>query len=641
MCGIAGFIDKNAKLDPRRYMTIVTAMSSTLAHRGPDGAGSWIDENAGLTLGNRRLAIIDLTKAADQPMVSSCGRFVLTYNGEIYNAPELRDELRAAGRRFRGHSDTEVLLEACASWGIHATLSRLDGMFAFALWDRKEKALYLARDRLGIKPLYWADSTDRFLFGSELKALRAFPGWSPEILPGAVAAYFRHSYIPAPYSIYAGVEKLDPGTLLTVRNGKVSRQRYWDLRSQMAANEPPAAACREEALEQLEPLLHQSVEWQMRSDVPVGILLSGGIDSTVLSALAREHAGQSLKTFSLGFDAPSHDETPYAEAVAKALGTQHESICISDADVTDIVPRLPVMFDEPFADSSQIPTAFLCARIRESVTVALSGEGGDELFAGYDRYFMTRLNAVIDALPHGARHALARIIETVPPQHWGMLASMLPRRWRPHSGGTRAHFLAGMLRDCSDVSYRRLVSHWHNPQDLLPDANEVSSPVWSDPALLPHDDSLKAIQLIDILTYLPDDLLVKMDRASMAASLEVRVPFLNHNLVEWCMRLPKSVRIDRNSSKWMLRSIAQKYVPRELIERPKMGFACPIGEWLRGPLRDWAESLLGEKHLAQDGLLNPRPIREKWRQHLERHADWQYHLWIALQYLEWRRANTA
>jgi len=640
MCGIAGFIDKKARLDPERYASLVATMGEAIAHRGPDGSGTWVDKPCGVAFANRRLAVIDLSSKAAQPMRSSCGRFVLTYNGEIYNAARLRAELRNRGRKFRGHSDTEVLVEACASWGVQHALREIEGMFAFALWDTTDRVLYLARDRFGIKPLYWADFDDSFLFGSELKALRAFPGWKPEILPEAVPAFFRHSYVPGPYSIYRGVRKLEPGTVLRLEKGDVSITRYWDLGAHVTAKPDRSNATHEEILRDLEATLRKTVEQQLQSDVPIGILLSGGLDSTVLSALARDHGKQAPQTFSLGFSDPAYDETSFAEEVAKALGTQHHSLQLSDADLIDVIPRLGTTFDEPFADSSQIPTYVLCAKVRDAVTVALSGEGGDELFAGYDRYSLGRLNAMIDAMPASVRKLLAASLETLSPATWNRLAGLLPARWRGLSMSARAYFLANLLRDNASNGYRKLVGHWQQPGEVIPDVEELASPVWYEGFPLPGMDRLKSMQVIDMLTYLPDDLLVKVDRASMASSLEVRVPFLDSRLVEQVMRSPTLLPDSRHAGKWPMRAIAQKYVPKELLERPKKGFSCPVGAWLRGPLRDWAEDLLDERNLRQDGLLDPKPIRRKWAQHVNGDADWHYHLWIVLQFVNWRRAHS-
>ena len=640
MCGIAGVWDLTAATPADELRRLTLAMSDSLHHRGPDDGGVWLDEAAGIGLGQRRLSIVDLSPAGHQPMVSACGRFVIVYNGEVYSHEELRPELTARGVSFRGHSDTEVILEAIAAWGIEATVKRLIGMFAIALWDREERSLTLIRDRLGIKPVYWRLEGGRLLFGSELKALRADPSWRPEVDQQAVSSYLRFNYVPAPRTIYQGVRKLEPGRFLTIRAGaEPVESRYWDARAVGRAGlAAPFALSDRELTDQLEALLKDAVGRRMIADVPLGAFLSGGIDSSLVVALMQAQSSGPVRSFSIGFEEAGYDEAPHAKAVAAHLGTEHTELYVSSAHALETIPRLPDWYDEPFADSSQIPTFLVSEMTRRHVTVALSGDGGDELFAGYNRYFLgARLWRQLGWLPAPARRAMAGLIGAVPVAGWDRLAGLLPRRLAPPQAGDKARKFADILglADAGAV-YRRLVSSWENPELLLPGVAEPKGPLWDEALAREFPDLVTRMQLLDILTYLPEDILTKVDRASMAVALEARVPILDHRVVEFAARLPLSARIRDGQGKWLLRRVLDRYVPRALIERPKMGFGIPIDSWLRGPLRDWSESLLDPSSLAEAGL-DPAPVRRIWQEHLTGGRNWQYRIWTILMLQAWRR----
>jgi asparagine synthase (glutamine-hydrolysing) len=639
MCGIAGFLEPSGGAGGAVSGQALTAMCEALRHRGPDGDGTWIDAAAGIALGHRRLAIIDLSEAGAQPMVSSCGRFVISYNGEIYNAAELRSELAALGRSFKGHSDTEVIVEGCAAWGIEATVERLNGMFAFAAWDRSERTLYLVRDRLGIKPVYWARFGGLVLFASELKALAAHPGWRPELNRDALAAYMRYSYVPSPLTIYQDVHKLEPGCILSARAGEEPRiTPFWDLeriatdgqRDRFGGNE-------EEAADRLDALLNDAVSRRMVSDVPLGAFLSGGIDSSIVVALMQANSTQPVRSFTIGFGEEDYNEARHAAAVAGHLGTDHTELYVSPEHARDVIPRLPEMYDEPFSDSSQIPTFLVSEMTRKHVTVALSGDGGDELFAGYTRYFQApTITSLLDGVPRPLLAMGAGAIRALPPSTWRALFMAVPGRWRPPQAGDKMHKLASVMTEGSEGFYQGLLSHWREPEQIVTGSREPAGLLADTRIREIVPDFIARMQYLDTLTYLPDDILTKVDRASMAVSLEARVPLLDHRVVAFSWSLPLAMKVKNGVGKSLLRQVLYRYVPAKLIDRPKMGFGVPIGEWLRGPLRDWAEELLDERRLKAEGILNPAPIRAKWSQHLAGTINWQYLIWDVLMFQAWR-----
>lgn len=639
MCGIAGLLNAPGAASAAELERQAQAMGDAIAHRGPDGYGVWSCPEAGLALCHRRLSIIDLSPAGHQPMTSGNGRYVVTYNGEVYNFQELRAELTSKGVTFRGHSDTEVMLEAFAAQGIEPTLKRLIGMFTIGLWDRENRTLTLIRDRLGIKPVYWLKLGGLFIFGSELKALRAHPGWQPRIDRRAVASYLKHNYVPAPHTIYEGVFKLEPGSILTLPwGGEPTVRRFWDARSVVRAGKcRPVTGSDHELTDQLEKLLKDAVQRRMIADVPLGAFLSGGVDSSTVVALMQSANVARVKTFSIGFDISDYNEAPHAAAVARHLNTDHTELTVTADEVFDTIPRLAQIYDEPFADSSQIPTLLVSALARQHVTVALSGDGGDELFAGYNRYQLAlRLWRALSLLPHPARRAMAASIRAVSPDRWSRLLSGLPARMRPDAMGDKLHKAADVLAQADNSAiYRRLITHWE-PTSVMPGVEEYDTVLSDTTVTSDLPNFLDQMQFLDLVTYLPDDILTKVDRASMAVGLEARVPLIDHRVVEFAWQLPYHAKLRNGTTKWLLRQVLYRYVPKELIERPKMGFGIPLGEWLRGPLRDWAEDLLSERRLNEAGLLNTARVRQIWQEHLSGQRNWQYLIWNALMLEAWR-----
>ena len=653
MCGFAGFLDPSATLAADEWPHTLRRMGRALAHRGPDDSGVWLDAQAGIGLVHQRLSIVDLSAAGHQPMVSASGRYLLAYNGEIYNHVDLRRQLAAhtgAGPDWRGHSDTETLLAALETWGVRGAVERLIGMFAFALWDRSDATLTLCRDRLGEKPLYYGWQGDTFLFGSELKALKAHPAFRADINRDALTLLLRHNYIAAPYSIYQGLHKLLPGSLLMVsmRDRGAQAQRYWDARQVVAdglAN--PFAGSPDDAVQELDTLLRDAVARQMAADVPLGAFLSGGIDSSLVVALMQAQSARAVKTFTIGFQEQAFNEAPHAMAVARHLGTDHTELVVTAQQAQDVIPRLPQLYDEPFADSSQIPTFLVSQLTRQHVAVSLSGDAGDELFGGYTRYVLgNHLWARLSRLPVGLRLLLARLLTSGSAAAWnrllGPLQVFLPQRLAQVNIGDKLHKGAGVMSATSAMElYRLLVSHWHTPCDIVLGAIEPPT-VLTDTTLQPQaGESVHQMMALDLLSYLPDDILVKVDRAAMGVSLETRVPMLDHRVVEFAWRLPLDYKLRHGVGKWPLREVLYRYVPRELIERPKMGFGVPLDSWLRGPLRDWAEDLLSEARLRREGYFDPAPIRRKWAEHLSGRRDWQYHIWDVLMFQAWLQAQQA
>jgi asparagine synthase (glutamine-hydrolysing) len=637
MCGIAGILSSER---PTRAAieAAVIAMTETLRHRGPDDRGIWIDPDAGIAFGHQRLSIIDISAGGHQPMATREGRFVITYNGEIYNYRELAERLRQAGVSLRSRSDTEVLIESIAQWGVEEALRQCEGMFAFALWDKERRELTLARDRLGIKPLYWGRIGGALLFGSELKALRAYGGGGLEIDRRALAEFLRLGYVPAPASIYRNVYKLEPGVLLVAAQGREPRlERYWDLRQIARATRPGSEAGEADAIAGLERVLSRAVQNEMVSDVPLGAFLSGGIDSSLVTALMQAGSSRPVKTFTIGFSSREHDEAHYAKLVAAHLGTDHTELYVEEQAARDVIPYLPIWYDEPFADSSQIPTQIVSSLARKHVTVALSGDGGDELFAGYTRYRLARnLDRALRTVPRAIRRGVAAPLAALPENAARRLAALIPAPWRPTLVAQRLPKLAALLCEADgDAAYRRLVSLWPEPEAMVVGLAPGPAPA-SDPALARDLPALvERMMLHDATGYLPDDLLAKVDRASMSVSLEVRVPLLNHRVVEHAWHMPLSAKLRGNTTKWALRRILDRYVPRELIDRPKQGFGVPLAAWLRGALRDWAADLLNSETLARGGWLEPDPIAARWREHLEGRRDWSASLWAVLMFQSW------
>ncbi len=573
-------------------------------------------------------------------MHSNCSRYVIAYNGEIYNTNELRSTLQKKGVSFRGHSDTEAILESCALHGIEATTKKLIGMFAFAVWDRKEQELWLARDRLGIKPLYWTLTPNgTLIFGSELKALRAHPECPTEIDRDAVAGFMRHNYISGPRTIYKNVHKLQSGQILrySASLGAPIIQQFWNLEKAFTNGIAyPFEGSDDDAVDTLEELLKDTIGRSMIADVPLGAFLSGGIDSSTVAALMQAQRSEPVKTFSIGFETEAHNEAQYAAKVAKHLGSDHTEVYVNGQDALDVVPKLPDMFDEPFADSSQIPTYLLSSLTKKHVTVALSGDGGDELFAGYERYLTAqRIMNKSGNIPAPLRSILANSISALSPASWDAIANLLPTSKRPDNTGDRAHKLAAILKGEPDDIFRSLISHWDSPDNIVIGGNEPKGVIWDQSFASKIPDFITRMQYMDSATYLTDDILTKIDRASMFDALEARVPLLDHRIIEFAATLPQHMKVRNGQGKWILRQVLEKYVPQHLFDRPKMGFGVPLDRWLRGPLRDWAEDLLSQETFERHGLLHRAPVLQKWQQHISGQANYQYLLWDVLMLHAW------
>jgi asparagine synthase (glutamine-hydrolysing) len=608
-------------------------------------------------------------------MVSRSQRYVIVYNGEVYNFAELKKELAASGGSFRGGSDTEVILEAIEQWGVLKTVQRCNGMFAFGLWDRQERILTLARDRVGIKPLYYGWSDAGFVFGSELKAIEAVSRGALQIERGAASLLLGFNYIPAPWSIYSGIYKLPPGCVLTLRESDLGTkagefspwpealsvsslsvgrlQRFWSPHEVVKAGiTRNRGRTEEEALQQLEEALVCSVRKRMISDVPLGAFLSGGIDSSLVVALMQRVSDRPVKTFSIGFNEALYNEAPHALAIAEHLGTDHTELYLSASEAMAVIPDLPQYFDEPFSDASQIPTYLVSHLARQHVTVSLSGDGGDELFCGYTRYFLLeRLWRMMRHLPPFSRKPIAQLLRAVPQNLWHMIFCVanpvLPKRFRLHSGATKIHRLAEFLEAAGSGSnslasfYRCGISHWLHADELVSPQRSLETFFENSLSQVDSLNDHEFMMFSDLQTYLPDDILTKVDRASMAVSLEARVPLLDHNIVELAWSLPQSMRVRQGESKWVLKQILKKEVPSALLDRPKMGFGIPHDDWLRGELREWAEDLLSEESLKKRGFFQVKPVRQAWKQHLDGTRNWQYHIWDVLMLQAWLQSRNA
>jgi asparagine synthase (glutamine-hydrolysing) len=649
MCGLVGFWQSSG-FDAHAARRLTSDMADTLVHRGPDDQGVWTDDTAGVALGHRRLSIVDLSPAGHQPMLSESGRFVIAFNGEIYNHLEIRKSLEAVGRGsgWRGHSDTETLLAAIEFWGLKKAVGQCVGMFAFALWDRKDRSLSLVRDRVGEKPLYfgWQGSgaTATLLFGSELKALKIHPAFNARIDRGALALFLRHNYIPCPYTIYEGFSKVVPGSIVVFQ--RQSRdplvETYWDTLEVAAAGaRNPFKGSPQDAVSALEDIMSRSIAGQMVADVPLGAFLSGGIDSSSIVALMQRQSSQPVRTFTIGFHEKGYNEAEHAKAVAAHLGTRHTELYVTPDQAMAVIPKLPHLYDEPFSDSSQIPTHLVSQLARQDVTVALSGDAGDELFGGYTRYtFAARMWGKLSRIPCVARTAAARMMTSISPGAWDRIMAILPDNELSRNAGDRIHKGADVIGSRSIAElYYKLVSHWNDPTSVVIGGRESPTALTLESGLLSGLNSVERMMALDAITYLPDDILVKVDRAAMGVSLETRVPLLDHRIIEFAWTLPIDLKVRDGKGKWVLRQVLERHLPAELFERKKMGFGIPIDSWLRGPLREWAEDLLSESRLRQDGLFETGQIRKKWEEHQSGRRNWQYHLWDLLMFQSWKQAG--
>lgn len=631
MCGFAGFFEFAPNRSRDATVQLINELTSRLTHRGPDDHGHWVNESGTVALGHRRLSILDTSQHGHQPMTSPCGRFVLAYNGEVYNHLELRRELLSGGGTFRGQSDTETIVAAFSKWGVAETVKRCIGMFAMAVWDRDDQSLTLIRDRLGIKPLYYGVNNGCLLFGSELKALRVHPAFDAELNRGAVARFLQHSYVPTPHTIYASFRKLPAGCSLTIPVArKISSNTelpsvdvWWDAKSVARnARSGPFTGSREAAVQRLDDVLTDAVRQRMLSDVPLGAFLSGGIDSSLVCAMMQKQSDRPVRTFTIGFEEAGYNEADHAKRVAEHLGTDHTEYYVTSNVARDVIPRLPEMYDEPFSDSSQIPTFLVSQLARQHVTVALSGDGGDELFGGYNRYFHLR-----DRWKQVTRIPCRKLVSKL----LALFGHLSSGRWKD-----RFSYRAKLLGMSSAGSlYQNANLHWQPDSNVVLNREHAGSTYWNQDSWLRTENEIEEWMWLDSVTYLPDDILTKVDRASMAVSLEVRVPVIDHRVFELAWSLPFEWKVSGDTGKSILQDVLSRYVPRAMFERPKMGFGVPVGEWLRGPLRDWSESLLDERRLRDQGLLNPEPIRRKWAEHLSGVTDWHYHLWDVLMLQAW------
>lgn len=635
MCGLAGFF--NSQHNANQSHAIMTDMTNRLIHRGPDDHGVWCSSEEGIALGHRRLAILDLSSQGHQPMHSHNDRYVIVYNGEIYNYVILKKQLQAKGHIFSGNSDTEVILSLITEYDIAPTLQLISGMFAFALWDKTNKILHLARDRIGEKPLYYGLVDNTLIFGSELKAIRCYPGFQNKVAQLSLISFMQYGYIPAPMSIYENIYKLPPGTYLSLSRSNLHNlptpKSYWSaIQDVEAGQKNPLQLTDKETVDHAEELLSSIVHSRMVSDVPIGAFLSGGIDSSLITAMMQKHSSKPIKTFTIGFHDPAYNEAGYAKAIATHLHTEHTELYVGAQQALDVIPKLSSIYDEPFADSSAIPTYLVAELTRQHVTVCLSGDGGDELFGGYNRYLLGKtLGNTINILPYSLRLAAQKLLVT--------LASPQMERWLKY---TKIPLISHKLHKAStviatksaDELYLHLVSQWISPHEIVKISGEYLT-IQQQVCLIELKNIIQKMMLNDTLFYLPDDIMVKVDRACMAVGLESRAPFLDHQLFEWTGRLPLNMKVRNRTTKWLLRELLSRHVPRPLFERPKMGFGVPLDAWLRGPLREWAESLLNKTVIEEQGFLHSEPILKKWAEHLSGKRNWQYQLWTVLMFQAW------
>lgn len=645
MCGITGWLDFRGFRDPDAH-PVIRAMTGALRHRGPDDDGTWLDGRAGIALGFRRLAILDLSSAGRQPMHSASGRYTIAFNGEIYNFRSLRRELEGR-HRFRGHSDTEVLLAAVSEWGVRGAVDRFNGMFAFALWDSSERVLHLCRDRGGEKPLYYGWMGGTLLFASELKALRHHPLFRGEIDRGALARFLRRRYLAAPLTIYQGIFKLPAGTFLRVsaNQRRPVPESYWSWReiAERGAEAPFRGTARE-ALDEFDALLRDAIQMRLESDVPLGAFLSGGLDSSLIVAMMQAMSARRVRTFTIGFRERRYDEAVHAAAVAKYLGTDHTEMYVTPAEAMAVIPRLPTLYDEPFADSSQVPTALLSALTRRHVTVCLSGDAGDELFGGYRKYWRAALlSRILSGVPRSGRNTTVALLRAVSRQN-GWLADAVNSVGRAFSRSRsvteRLDRAAEMLSaDPPRALFHRMMSYWNESAGVVLNGNEPQDIV-ATPDQWPELPSVaEQIMYADAVTWLEGDILAKVDRASMGVGLETRIPLLDPRIIAFACRLPLAFKMRGRTGKWILRQLAHRYVPRRLLDRPKHGFDIPVSAWLRGPLRPWAEALLDEHRLSREGYLAPGPVRRRWTDHLTGRTNRHYGLWSVLMFQAWLEAQ--
>lgn len=636
MCGIAGIFDKSNTLSSGELGSIVKSMRDAIAHRGPDADDCWIDISHHMGFAHTRLSIIDLSEAGAQPMLASDQKTLITYNGEVYNSDELRRELVLDGITLRGYSDTEVILEACVKWGVENTVQRLVGMFAFAIYNSQTGVLNLVRDRVGIKPLYWADIKSAFLFGSELSAIECYPDFSIKVNSTALASYFRKGCIEGKQSIANDCFRLEPGTMLTrTTNGDIRIKRYWHGNSFDTKGCATKTENTSDYIDELEQLLTEAISIRTIADVPLGAFLSGGIDSSTVVALMQKVSSTPVNTFSIGFSESDYDESSHAALIADHVGTNHTQLVVTAQDALDAIRVMHKVYDEPFADASQIPTYLLSKLTREYVTVALSGDGGDELFAGYSRYYHAlKMRESLSKIPTPISFMVGKSIKSIPRPVFQVLAKFAPEKYRTSISGDKIPTLAELMIKQDDRKLYNAVScHFNNPEELVPGVPKTTTSIDEGEII----NFLRHMQRDDLNGYLPDDILTKLDRASMFVGLEARVPILDHRIIEFAAKLPNDVNYRNGEGKWILKEVLYRHVPKELVDRPKMGFGAPIGVWLRNELHDWADDLLHDKAIRQIDLLDYNSFDRKWDQHRKKIANWEYHLWDVLMLHGWLR----